>query len=76
MAGYKQAFQLSVKEINLIEKAVRYQIHDLAQTEMDSHTELSESNHFHIMQLKKLLGVLDNQKIWYGETHQTGVPLG
>ena len=76
MTTYNKQFQLSIKDINLIENAVRFQISQLAGTEASSQCPESKENHHKIMELMDLLGTLHNQKIWYGQTHHTGVPLG
>ena len=76
MATYNKQFQLSVKDVSLIEGAVRCQISQLAQTETSPLSTESKINHHMIMELMDVLGTLHNQKIWYGQTHHTGIPLG
>ena len=34
------------------------------------------ANHNKIFELMEVMGTLSNQKIWYGQIHHTGVPLG
>jgi hypothetical protein len=60
----------------LIERSVRFQISHLARTEPLSQTLESIENHKKIVALMDVLGTFHNQKIWYGQTHHTGVPLG
>ncbi|MGR9116875.1 MAG: hypothetical protein ACU85E_14020 [Gammaproteobacteria bacterium] len=76
MSTYNKQFQLSIKDVSLIENAVRCQISQLATTETSSQTDESKENHHKIMELMEVLGALHNQKIWYGQTHHTGIPLG
>ncbi|MGR9073379.1 MAG: hypothetical protein ACU833_09980 [Gammaproteobacteria bacterium] len=76
MATYNKNFELTIKDIELIENAVRYQIGHLARTEASNQTPESISNHNQISELMRLLGTLHNQKIWYSQTHHTGLPLG
>ncbi len=76
MASYNEHFKLSVKEIDLIESAIRNQISSLALTETFFQSPDSISNHCKIIELMEVLGALHNQKIWYGQTRHTGIPLG
>lgn len=76
---YKNTFELNVKDLELIEEALRNEISALSQrmsavagTESSS-TEQLEGK---IKQLHELLGKIHNQKIWYGQVHHTGVPIG
>ena len=76
MSTYKKKFELSIKDVDLIERSMRSQISHLADTETSAQTHESKENHKKIVELMDVLGTLHNQKIWYGQIHNTGVPLG
>ena len=76
MSTYNKQFELSIKDIDLIEQAMRYQISNLARTEASLQSPESTANHNKIIEIMTVLGTLHNQKIWYGQIHHTGVPLG
>lgn len=76
MSTYNKQFQLTVKDVDLIERAVRHQIRHLAHSEASIQNEESIANHDKIVELMTVLGTFHNQKIWYGQVHHTGVPLG
>ncbi len=76
MTTYNKSFELSIKDIDLIERSMRYQISHLARTEASVQTLESIENHNKIIELMNVLSTFHNQKIWYGQTHHTGVPLG
>ena len=76
MSTYNKKFELSIKDVDLIERSMRYQISHLSRTEALEKTQVSIENHNKIIELMNVLGTLHNQKIWYGQTHHTGVPLG
>ncbi len=76
MSTYNKNFELSISDINLIERAIRFQISHLSTTETSIQTQKSIENHNKIMELMNVLGTFHTQKIWYGQTHQTGTPLG
>jgi hypothetical protein len=76
MPKYNDTFTLSLKDIALIEHALQEQIHALAHANLTSGAGGdAESNH-QIREYREVLGKLHNQKIWYGQTTPTGVPLG
>jgi len=76
MSTYNKQFELSIKDVDLIERSMRFQISDLARTEASAPTQESIENHDKIIELMNVLSIFHNQKIWYGQTHHTGVPLG
>jgi len=76
MSTYNQTFKLTIKDVDLIERALRGQIGHLSRTEALPQHEQAIDNHKKIVELMHVLGSLHNQKIWYGQTHHTGVPLG
>lgn len=78
MSSYKKSFTFNVKEIDLIENALRDQIRVLA------HINLSEgaggsaefkANEATIRELSELMGKIHNQKMFYGQVHHTGAPI-
>jgi hypothetical protein len=76
MSSYNTMFKLSIKEVDLIECSIRSQISQLSRLgTIDTHS-ASIDNHKKIIELMHVLGALHNQKIWYGQVHRTGVPLG
>ncbi|WP_428353568.1 hypothetical protein [Methyloprofundus sp.] len=76
MTTYNRKFELSIKDIDLIERSMRFQISHLARTETSSKSKESVENHNKIIELMNVLGTFHNQKIWYGQIHHTGTPLG
>jgi hypothetical protein len=76
MSTYNQMFKLTLKDVDLIEQSLRNQIALLARTEALPQNEEALANHKKIIELMHVLGTLHNQKIWYGQVHHTGVPLG
>jgi hypothetical protein len=76
MSNYNQMFKLTIKEVDLIERALRAQIGHLSRMEASPHHEGALDNHNKIIEIMHVLGTLHNQKIWYGQTHRTGVPMG
>ena len=76
MSTYNKQFELSIKDIDLIERSLRFQISHLARTESSAQTKESIENHNKILELMNVLSTFHNQKIWYGQTHNTGVPIG
>lgn len=79
MAKHQKTFQLSIREIDLIEDAVREKIGILAHlvlTSGDAQSTESRTNDELIRELSDLLGSLHNQKIFYSQVNRTGVPGG
>ncbi len=76
MTSYNKKFELSMKDVDLIERSMRFQINQLSKTEASEQTQESIQNHNKIMELMNVLSVFHNQKIWYGQVHHTGIPLG
>ena len=76
MTTYNKQFELSIKDVDLIERSMRFHISHLAHTETSSQTKESIENHNKIIELMGVLSTFHNQKIWYSQTHRTGVPLG
>lgn len=74
--NYK-VYKFNVRDIELIESAVRNWIGALLCSNSPSvaASAISE-NDGKIRQCEDLLGSLYNQKVWYGQVHHTGVPLG
>jgi hypothetical protein len=76
MSSYNKSFKLTRKDIDLIECALRGQISHFSRTEAMPQNEQAIENHHKVVELMNVLGTLHNQKIWYGQIHRTGVPLG
>ena len=76
MSTFNKQFKLSIRDIDLIERSMRFQISHLSRTESLEITQVSIESHNKIIELMNVLGTLHNQKIWYGQTHNTGVPIG
>jgi len=79
MPHYEENFELNETDVELIEDTIRNQIRvltgkklKLSDSESDGLAELEDT----IKQLNMLLGKFHNQKIWYSQVNQTGVPLG
>jgi hypothetical protein len=76
MPKYNDTFKLNLKDIELIEQALHRQIHTLANARLEADREDATEADIKIREYHQVLGKLHNQKIWYGQTHETGVPLG
>ena len=79
MAHYKQNFDLNVADIELIEDTIRNEIRALTDKKQSLNEGMPGDTvdmDLAIKRLNGLLGKLHNQKIWYSQVNQTGVPLG
>jgi hypothetical protein len=76
MSNYNRTFELSIKEIDLIEGSIRSQISQFSRSSATEPQSEATDNHKRIIELMHVMGTLHNQKIWYGQVHHTGVPLG
>jgi hypothetical protein len=78
MSTYNEMFKLTLKEVDLIERAARQKIGPLSRLEASTQYQEPEAVEIHkkIIELMHVLGNLHNQKIWYGQKYHTGVPLG
>jgi hypothetical protein len=81
MSSFKNTFQLSVQDIELIEKALRNEIsHLTGQIHLPDEpapqaTGMMKACDENIRMIHQVLGKLHNQKIWYGQVNSTGVPI-
>ena len=75
MSTYNKQFTLSLKDVDLIERSMRFQISHLSRTETLEKNKESIENHNKIIELMTVLGTFHNQKIWYGQAHHTGIPI-
>ena len=76
---YKNTFELNIKDLELIEEALRNEISALSQrasTGEETEPTCAQQLEGKIKQLHEVLGKMHNQKIWYGQVHHTGVPIG
>lgn len=76
MPKYNDTFKLNLRDIELIEHALHDQINLLAHANLVGGGAATVENEQKIRQYHEVLGKLHNQKIWYGQMHHTGVPLG
>ena len=76
MATYNKKFELSIKDVDLIERSIRFKINHLSKTEALEQTQESIENHNTIMELMSVLSTFHDQKIWYAQSHHSGMPLG
>lgn len=79
MPRYEKSFDLDESDIELIEDTIRNEIRTLTANkhdEVESDSDNVVAMDAHIRKLNMLLGKLHNQKIWYSQVNQTGVPLG
>ncbi len=78
MATYNDSFKLTTKDVELIEQALRNEIGALTRRvhlHPDSAPGSDVERENRIKQLHQVLGKIHNQKVWYGQAHQTGIPL-
>ena len=75
MPKYTEHFHLEPKEIDLIEHALRREIAvaNKYAAETPAHHESSQAR---VKDLNALLGKLYNQKIFFAQVNNTGVPAG
>jgi hypothetical protein len=71
-----ESFKFNTRDIDLIEHALREEVSVLARINLSTESGEHQENNEKIRELEKLLGKLSNQKVWYGQVHHTGVPLG
>jgi hypothetical protein len=76
MSNYNRMFELSIKEVDLIESSIRSQISQFSRLDISDNHSVTVDNHKRIIELMHVMGTLHNQKIWYGQVHHTGVPMG
>ncbi|MBU0601612.1 MAG: hypothetical protein KKD25_04305 [Gammaproteobacteria bacterium] len=79
MAKHQTTFELSVRDIELIEDALRERVGILAHVVIasgDAQSIESRTNDALIAELNALLGSLHNQKIFYSQVNRTGAPVG
>lgn len=78
MSTYNEMFKLTLKDVYLIERALRQHISHLSPLEASTQHKEPEAadNHKKFIALMHILGNLHNQKTGYGQKHHTGVPLG
>jgi hypothetical protein len=76
MSSYNTMFKLSIKEVDLIESSIRSQISQFSRLDATETHSVAVDSHKRIIELMHVMGTLHNQKIWYGQVHHTGVPMG
>ena len=57
MTTYNKQFELSIKDVDLIERSLRFQISHLARTETLEQTQQSIENHNKIIELMNVLSI-------------------
>ena len=78
MSKYKESFDFNTTDIDLIEQALRHEISVLAGFVQHDAEPVSPDHLQYKSRIRKLqlvLGKIHNQKIWYGQTHHTGIPI-
>lgn len=81
MASFNDTFNLSMRDIEVIEKALRNEISELTGKIHESDessvvaAEVIRACDEHVRLIHQVLGKLHNQKIWYGQVNHTGVPI-
>jgi hypothetical protein len=78
MSRYKKTFTFNVRDIELIEDALREKIRVLARILLASgNAKTSEcvTNEAQLRELAELMGKIHSQKIFYGSAHRTGAPI-
>jgi len=73
---FNEDFKLNIRDIELIELALREQLSNLASVNLLEVSGEHRGNDQIIEELHGLLGKLSNKKIYYSQANQTGVPLG
>jgi hypothetical protein len=72
MAKYREHFRLSPRDIEIIEDALRAQI--AAHARVEAHSASFECARQRTRALNEVLGKLYNQKVFYAQVNDTGVP--
>ncbi|RME34937.1 MAG: hypothetical protein D6786_03450 [Gammaproteobacteria bacterium] len=75
MPRYKEEFRLSIRDIELIEQALRAQLSNLAGLKLLEAGADHKANDRLIAEINAVLGKLSNQKIYYSQVNRTGVPV-
>lgn len=75
MAKYRKSFELDLRDIELIESAIRSEIAEHAK-----HVLIGAKTHDHrthrVRELHQVLAKIFDQKIFYSQVNSTGVPGG
>ena len=78
MTAYNDSFKLTVKDVELIEEALRNEIGALTRRvhlSPDATSTGDPGREDRIKRLHQVLGKIHSQKMWYGQAHHTGTPL-
>jgi hypothetical protein len=72
MAKYREHFRLSINDLNVIEQAIRVEMSIHARIE-PRHADFDIARK-KTRELNEVLGKLFNQKVFYSQVNETGVP--
>ncbi len=72
MARYTEQFHLTPQDVHLIEEAIRHEI--AFRTQLIPGTDGFEEARRRTRALHEVLGKLYNQKVFYAQVNETGVP--
>lgn len=74
MANYRETFRLELRDIELIENALRGELSRVAMPALESVAR--ESEHLQVKEINQLLAKIYHQKVFYSQMRKTGVPGG
>ena len=74
MANYRETFRLELRDIELIENALRSELSRRARPAMELATQENERQQ--IKEIHQLLAKIYHQKVFYSQVKRTGVPGG
>ena len=66
--GYNTNFEMGLKELEIVEDALRFRLNQLAKSSSSNATTCLTGKK-EISEIQSVLGSLHNQKVWYRPTH-------
>ena len=74
MANYRETFRLELRDIELIENALRGELSRVVMPALESVAR--EREHLQVKEINQLLAKIYHQKVFYSQMRKTGVPGG
>ena len=76
MGKYNSEFKLNIRDIEVIEDAIRQKMAQVNRTQVTQPNAIGPAEVADIRACNELLGKLSNQKRWYSQAMLRGVPSG
>lgn len=74
MANYRETFRLELRDIELIENALRGELSRVVMPALEAVAR--EREHLQVKEINQLLAKIYHQKVFYSQMRKTGVPGG